>query len=54
MRQEPDITPDQKALEEADRAARELPGQVERARRRLLREYRDLLRERPLPSAGST
>ena len=47
MRQEPDTNTDQDALEEADRAPRELSGQVEQARRRLLREYRDILRERP-------
>jgi hypothetical protein len=46
MRQEPDITPDKAALDEADRACRELGRQVEEARRRLLREYRDILRER--------
>lgn len=38
----------QKASEEAERASRELPGQVERARLRLLREYRHILSERPL------
>lgn len=33
--------------DEADRASREVGRQVERARRRLLREYRHILRERP-------
>jgi hypothetical protein len=47
MRQEPDTRPDREALEEADRACLELRGQVERARRRLLRKYRDILRRRP-------
>jgi hypothetical protein len=45
MRQELDISADQKALDEADRASREVRGQVERARRRLLREYRAIVRE---------
>jgi hypothetical protein len=48
MRQEPDTSPHPAtAEEEAERASRELGGQIERARRRLLREYRDILRERP-------
>lgn len=46
MRQEPDTNTDLDALDEADRACRELSGQIEQARRRLLREYRDILRER--------
>jgi hypothetical protein len=50
MSQAPDTNADQDALEEADRASRELGGQVERARRRLLRDYRDILRERPSDS----
>jgi hypothetical protein len=49
MRQEPDsqagILGDQEALDEADRASRELGGQIERARLRLLREYRAILRD---------
>jgi len=48
MRQEPDTRSDQDALLEADRASRELRGQVERARRRLLRSYREILRQRSL------
>jgi len=47
MRNEPDHRPDHDRLEEADRASRELPGQVERARRRLLRDYRKIMREPP-------
>jgi hypothetical protein len=50
MRQESDTRSSPEALEEADRASRELPGQVERARRRLLREYREILRERSFDS----
>ncbi len=48
MRQEPDTPTAHNALDEADRASRELSGQIERARLRLLREYRDILRERSL------
>lgn len=48
MRQEPDIHSDPDRIEdEADRASREIKSQVARARRRLLRKYRDILRERP-------
>ena len=45
MRPEPDIHPDSETLENADRALRELSDQIERARR-LLSEYRDVVRER--------
>ncbi len=45
MRPEPDIHPDHETLENADRALRELSDQIERARR-LLSEYRDVVRER--------
>lgn len=46
MRQEPDTNTDLDTLDEADRACRELGGQIEQARRRLLHAYRDILRER--------
>jgi hypothetical protein len=46
MRQEPDTKRAKDLVEEADRASRELGGQVEQARLRLMRKYRDILRER--------
>ena len=46
MRQEPDTPLERNVLDEADRACRELGGQIEQARVRLLREYRDILRKR--------
>lgn len=40
MRQEPDQQSNEDSAEEADRASRDLGGQIEKARR-VLREYRD-------------
>jgi len=47
MRQELDTPPEERARDEADRVSRDLPGQVRRARWRLLGEYRSILREEP-------